>query len=211
METETDSSRQPDPAICPFGDEFQRYWDRLSDVEHRMELDEEALYSLTPQRVAEQIVAQVPGNTVIDAFCGAGGLTIALARRGKRVLAVDVSTTRLEMARSNARLFGVADRIDFHAGDALDLLPRLSADAVLLDPPWGGPDYAADDKFLLSHFDPPGKELLQTAFAVTDNVMMRLPKNFRISELDRFGRSYHLQTNLLDGRLLHYTAFWTSR
>lgn len=211
METESDTSPQSDLTACPFGENLQRYWDRLSSLERRMALDQEALYSLTPQSVAEEIAAQVPGNTVIDAFCGAGGLTIALARQGKQVIAIDRSTERLDMARTNARLFGVAEDVEFHAGDAPGLLPELTADAVVLDPPWGGPNYAAADEFVLSHFNPPGDELLQSAFAVTDNVVMRLPKNFRIDELDRFGRSYHLQENCMEERLLHYTAFWTSR
>lgn len=126
---------------CPFGEGLQRYWDRLSPREREMSLDEEALYSLAPQEVGLEIAAEIPGRSVIDAFCGAGGLAIALARKGKRVIAIDLDPARLEMARRNADLFGIEKQIEFVAGDASSRLPTMSADAVLLDPPWGGPDY----------------------------------------------------------------------
>ena len=41
--------------LCPFGNSLQHYWDRLSPKERNMSLDEEALYSLTPQVIAAEI------------------------------------------------------------------------------------------------------------------------------------------------------------
>ena len=48
-----------------------------------MSLDEEALYSIAPQVIGEQIVSHIKVKSVLDAFCGAGGLSIALAKAGK--------------------------------------------------------------------------------------------------------------------------------
>ena len=48
------------------------------------------------------------------------------------------------MARHNAEVYGVADRIEFVLGDATVLLRHLRADVVFLSPPWGGPDYGDD-------------------------------------------------------------------
>lgn len=70
------------------------------------------------------------------------------------VIAIDKSPIRLACARHNAELYGVADRIEFILGDALewqrDYVKRKAAgqvksedevEVVFLSPPWGGIDY----------------------------------------------------------------------
>jgi hypothetical protein len=44
------------------------------------------------------------------------------------------------MARHNARLYGVADRITFVEGDARDVVPGLATDLTFVDPPWASAD-----------------------------------------------------------------------
>ena len=66
----------------------------------------------------------------LDAFCGCGGSTIQLALTCQRVVAVDVSPERIEMARHNARIYGVEDRIEFICGDAVAVMQRLKVCAV---------------------------------------------------------------------------------
>lgn len=51
------------------------------------------------------------------------------------------------MARNNAAVYGVEDRIEFVQGDFLKIGPMLKADGVFLSPPWGGPDYLNADVF----------------------------------------------------------------
>ncbi len=59
------------------------------------------------------------GARVLDAGCGAGQMTLELARRGAEVTAVDISPSLIEIARK--RLPGdLAGRVRFHAGDMLD-------------------------------------------------------------------------------------------
>lgn len=45
------------------------------------------------------------------------------------------------MAKHNAGIYGVADRIEFIVGDYLTLADSLKGDTVYLSPPWGGPEY----------------------------------------------------------------------
>ena len=77
------------------------------------------------------------------------------------VIALDTSPTRLALARHNAQIYGVADRIEFILSDYISFaksylsLPSLSLpqsenshqtrkiDVVFLSPPWGGPSYLA--------------------------------------------------------------------
>jgi trimethylguanosine synthase len=68
------------------------------------------------------------------------------------VIALDTSPTRLDLARHNAQIYGVADRIEFILTDYIAFantylsLPFTSPrnrkiDVVFLSPPWGGPSY----------------------------------------------------------------------
>jgi trimethylguanosine synthase len=70
------------------------------------------------------------------------------------VIAIDNSPTRLALARHNAAVYGVVDRIEFILGDFVSFaktlqhlstrsssLRRRPIDVVFLSPPWGGMDY----------------------------------------------------------------------
>ena len=53
----------------------------------------------------------------------------------------DNDPTRIELAKHNAAVYGVEDRIEFILGDFFHVTKDLKADAVFLSPPWGGPEY----------------------------------------------------------------------
>lgn len=63
------------------------------------------------------------------------------------VIAIDIDPEKLRLARHNAEVYGVAERIDFLCGDFMALAAGLRADVVFLSPPWGGPDYATAEIF----------------------------------------------------------------
>ena len=171
-----------------------------------MQLDPEALYSLVIQEAALRTASVTPGRHVVDAFCGAGGSAIGFARAGKRVTAIELNPARLEMARYNARLFGVDSQIEFLQGDALELWPTVKADSVFLSPPWGGPSYSTIDAFRLEHFTPHGVLLLEAAAQLKTDVVMQLPKNFDRRELDGRGWKVTVSEDVVEGHLLSYTA-----
>lgn len=82
------------------------------------------------------------GHQVLDLFCYAGGFGISALKLGdaRSVLAADVSESALTLAKANAELNGVANRIQFEKSEAYDLLEELAArgerfDTVILDPP----------------------------------------------------------------------------
>ncbi|MCO4744716.1 MAG: methyltransferase domain-containing protein [Proteobacteria bacterium] len=99
--------------------------------------DEEGRFSLTPEVLALRLGKRAEGH-VLDLSCGIGGNAIGFARAGCRVTAVDLDGTRLAMAKHNAKLYGVADRVTFVQADARTV--EVDADLAFIDPPWGG-DY----------------------------------------------------------------------
>lgn len=62
---------------------------------------------------------------IVDAFAGVGGNAIQFAQTCDRVIAVELCAERLETARHNAQVYGVADKIEFICGDFLEVAPTL--------------------------------------------------------------------------------------
>ena len=66
------------------------------------------------------------GKRVLDCFTHTGSFALNAALGGaEHVHAVDVSELAIDMARENARLNGLSDRVSFEAANVFDLLPEL--------------------------------------------------------------------------------------
>jgi SAM-dependent methyltransferase len=83
-----------------------------------------------PLEFAFERLGDVRGRTVLDLGCGAGATTLVLARRGARVVGVDISTSLLDLARQRLERDGRRARLI--AASAHDLpLASGSVDVVL--------------------------------------------------------------------------------
>ncbi|GII92393.1 RsmD family RNA methyltransferase [Sinosporangium siamense] len=204
-----------DATSSPFGPSLQKYWNRryeyFSRFDEGIRTDAEGLYSVMPEDAALAVAKAVRGAVVLDGFAGIGGSSIGFARAGKRVIAVDVDGDRLRMAEENSKIYGVADRIEFVVGDFMDVVQsaRAAVDAVYLDPPWGGPAYKGQDRFLLASFLPDGGRLLSLTLPRFDEVLLRVPENFDLTELESFGHRYTMFDNVSYGRLISRTVSYT--
>jgi hypothetical protein len=148
-----------------------------------VELDAEARISLTPEALALAIGEGARGMHVVDACAGAGGNAIGFARAGCRVLAIERDAGRLRLAEHNARLYGVADRIEWRCGDAVQLLGELpgepAGELLFIDPPWGA-DW--DRQHVIAAQLAPLEALLEQRqrFART---WLKLPPSFDVASL----------------------------
>lgn len=70
------------------------------------------------QTLLAALPERLDGARVLDAGCGTGVLAMDLARRGARVVAIDLSPTLVDHARELSTAEGLD--IDFRAGDMLD-------------------------------------------------------------------------------------------
>lgn len=60
-------------------------------------------------------------DTVFDLGCGDGRIVISAAKKyGARGVGIDINPERVEEARANARIAGVADRVSFEVSDLFD-------------------------------------------------------------------------------------------
>ncbi|KAK5888330.1 hypothetical protein CesoFtcFv8_014435 [Champsocephalus esox] len=181
----------------------------------------EGWFSVTPERIAEHIALRVEhsfpdSQLIIDAFCGVGGNAIQFALAGKRVLAIDIDPVRLDLARHNAVVYNVADRIDFVQGDFLELAPHLLGDVVFLSPPWGGPDYLTAEVFdIKTMMQPDGYpfKIFRLAKLISDNIVYFLPRNAdmdQIASLAGAGGKVEVEQNILNNKLKTLTAYFGS-
>ena len=81
-------------------------------------------------------------ETVVDAYCGAGTISLLLARRAKRVIGIEIVPEAIENAKDNAARNGVTNA-EFLVGATEELLPKLVAnglrpDVIVIDPPRKG-------------------------------------------------------------------------
>lgn len=85
-------------------------------------------------------------ETVVDAYCGAGTISLLLAQKAKKVIGIEIVPEAIQNANENA-VRNHIENAEFHVGATEDLLPRLIADGlrpdvIVLDPPRKGCDPA---------------------------------------------------------------------
>ncbi|KAJ1655740.1 putative diacylglycerol O-acyltransferase tgs1 [Dispira simplex] len=192
-----------------------KYWHQrynlFSQYDNGIRMDEQGWYSVTPEAIAHDIAKRCKGKTVIDAFCGVGGNAIQFAQVCTRVIAIDIDPQRLECAKHNAEVYGVADKIEFILGDFFDLAPRLAADVVFLSPPWGGPEYNQEPVYNLQEMMPlDGKALFELSHRITPEVIYFLPRNTDPVEIKRLApdENVEVQQNCLFGALKSVTVYF---
>lgn len=87
--------------------------------------------------------ANLTGNeTVFDAYCGTGTITLFLSQKAKKVYGVEIVPEAIENAIVNAKENNV-DNVDFIVGESEKVIPDLinkgvKADVVVVDPPRKG-------------------------------------------------------------------------
>lgn len=193
-----------------------KYWNARHDLfslfSEGILLDEESWFSVTPEAIAYRIATQCACGVILDAFCGAGGNAIQFAMTCEHVVAIDIDPIKLALARNNAAIYGVEDRITFLCGDFCEFAraygenkghtskvwqgwDQKKFDIVFMSPPWGGvnyqrPTFAGQDHaqyqdiYPLSKLHPVhGKELFRLAQAICERTVMYLPRNVDLEEV----------------------------
>jgi trimethylguanosine synthase len=190
-----------------------KYWSQRFSIFKKFNdgilLDREAWFSTTHEETAKQIAERCRCDLVIDAFCGAGGNTIQLAMVCKRVIAIDIDPLKIEMARNNAAVYGVEDRIKFIVGDFYKLCSSLQAEVIFMSPPWGGPEYLNQKIFDFRRMPVDMFLAVKLAMKITNNLALFLPRNSdrgQIRQITR-GLPYEIQENWIGSKLKTITVY----
>ncbi len=145
-----------------FGDETRVLWgseviyDELDGI--RFAISARSFYQVNPlqtvalYRKAVEYAGLSGSETVIDAYCGIGTISLFLARQAGRVYGVEIVPEAIEDAKRNAALNGIANA-EFEAGAAEVVIPRwreegIAADVIVVDPPRKGCDQELLDTIL---------------------------------------------------------------
>ncbi|RAW11415.1 23S rRNA (uracil(1939)-C(5))-methyltransferase RlmD [Paenibacillus taichungensis] len=137
-----------------FGDETRVLWGRdviydyIGDVQFA--ISARSFYQVNP--VQTEVLygktveyAGLSGKeTVIDAYCGIGTISLFLAQHADQVYGVEIVPEAIEDARSNA-LLNEMRNVKFEVGASEDVIPRwkeqgIEADVIVVDPPRKGCD-----------------------------------------------------------------------
>ncbi|QUL55639.1 23S rRNA (uracil(1939)-C(5))-methyltransferase RlmD [Paenibacillus tritici] len=83
-------------------------------------------------------------ETVIDAYCGIGTISLFLAQHADQVYGVEIVPEAIEDARANAKLNGM-NNVKFEVGASEDVIPAwkeqcVTPDVIVVDPPRKGCD-----------------------------------------------------------------------
>lgn len=107
---------------------------------------------MTPAPLAARLLHEaalagdIEGMTVADLGCGTGMLSIGAALLGATVIGVDIDEAALKIARKNAETFGVD--IEWLRMRIDETAKPLTADTVLMNPPFGAQKEHADRPFI---------------------------------------------------------------
>ncbi len=88
-------------------------------------------------------LAGLTGNeTVIDAYCGIGTISLIAAEKAKEVIGVELNGDAVRDANTNKKINGI-ENVKFYQGDAGEFMERMAengdkVDVVFMDPPRAG-------------------------------------------------------------------------
>ena len=195
------------------GDRYRTLWgsDRLEDTlcGKTFRLSVPSFYQVNRVQ-AERLYAKTiefadltGQETVLDLYCGAGTITLALSDHAKKVLGTEIVPEAIDDARENAARNGVKNA-EFFCGDASDVAKKLARenlrpDVITVDPPRKG--LAADVVESIAEMQP-GRVVYVSCDSAT---MARDVKRLadlgytaqRACAVDMFPRADHVETVVL--------------
>ena len=140
------------------------------------------------------------GETVIDAYCGTGTITLFLARKARKAYGIEVVPPAILDARKNARANHIRNA-EFIVGDAADVMPRLyhegvRPDVIVTDPPRAGCTPVVLETFVRMHpsrivYVSCNPATLARDLAILDSLGYRADK---IQPVDMFPMTSHIET-----------------
>ncbi|WP_026569250.1 23S rRNA (uracil(1939)-C(5))-methyltransferase RlmD [Sediminibacillus sp. JSM 1682029] len=131
-----------------WGNEY--IYDTIGDI--KFAISARSFYQVNPPQTkrlydtALEYAALTGGETVVDAYCGIGTISLFLAQQAKKVYGVEIVQEAIADAKKNAKLNHI-ENAEFYVGEAEKVMPWWTAqglrpDVIVVDPPRKGCDEA---------------------------------------------------------------------
>ncbi len=196
---------------CPFGNESQKYWDNrynyFSKFDEGIQIDAQGLVSVTPEKIALKQASRIKVESIVDGLGGVGGNLIAFAKTFNKVYFIENDPVRFNMAKNNAKIYGVEDKITFICGNFFEEIKKIKSDTVFLDPSWGGANYRNLEKFKLNDFNPNCDEILNLLNNKFKTIVLKIPLNFDLNEINKYQKDFELYNELFDEKVIMRTIY----
>nr|WP_092069363.1 23S rRNA (uracil(1939)-C(5))-methyltransferase RlmD [Dendrosporobacter quercicolus]NSL47447.1 23S rRNA (uracil(1939)-C(5))-methyltransferase RlmD [Dendrosporobacter quercicolus DSM 1736]SDL89868.1 23S rRNA (uracil1939-C5)-methyltransferase [Dendrosporobacter quercicolus] len=149
---------------------------------------------------AVEYAALTGRETVIDAYCGTGTISLFLARQARRVIGIEIVEPAIRDAWRNAELNGI-DNAEFIVGDAVAVMPELYTqgvrpDVIVVDPPRAGCDRPVLEAF--AHMQPQRIVYVScNPASLARDLAVLTEYDYEVREIqpvDMFPHTYHVET-----------------
>lgn len=172
----------------------------------RFQISSQSFYQVNPEQTeklyskAIEMADITKNDSVLDAYCGIGTISLIAAKSAKEVVAVEVNKTAVKDAIFNAKLNSISNA-KFIAKDATEFMYDFASaknkiDVAFIDPPRAG----SDEKFLLALSTlKPAKIIYVSCNPVTQKRDVNYLKTkgyelIKIQPVDMFPFTEHIET-----------------
>uniref|UniRef100_A0A0G4GFG3 Trimethylguanosine synthase n=1 Tax=Chromera velia CCMP2878 TaxID=1169474 RepID=A0A0G4GFG3_9ALVE len=108
------------------GHYYSQRYKMWSKFDKGVAMDTAAWYEATPEAMARHIAEKLAcDGVIVDGCCGVGGNTVHFAETCALAIGVDNDARRVAMARQNAKVYGVSDRVKLVKADYMQWVDGL--------------------------------------------------------------------------------------
>ncbi|PKR84020.1 23S rRNA (uracil(1939)-C(5))-methyltransferase RlmD [Heyndrickxia camelliae] len=200
-----------------FGDETKVLWgnefiyDYIGNI--RFAISARSFYQVNPEQTkvlydqALKYAGLSGKETVIDAYCGIGTISLFLAQQAKKVYGVEIVPEAIEDAKRNAKLNEI-ENVEFAVGEAETVIPKwyedgVKADVLVVDPPRKG----CDETLLQTIIEMKPKKVVYVSCnpaTLARDLRILEDGGFKTAEVqpvDMFPQTMHVETVVLMSRV----------
>ena len=171
-------------------DDIKYKWNYLfgnlpKDIRDQILMDKVSTFSITNYKTADKmsdILLSLKGinnnSTILDGTACVGGNTISFAKKGFKVISVELDKQRSELLLHNIKLYNLDNKVKVYNKNLLDIYKRFKVDVLFIDPPWGGIEYINEEFIDLYLGDLEISELCFKIKNYTKYIAIKTPINF---------------------------------
>ena len=163
-----------------------------------LKADTEGLYSLSHKSDANKLSSIIKDKygdiRIMDATAGLGGNSISFGKHFSNVISIELNPDRYKLLKENLEVHKVNNMV--FNGNFLNYI-NMNYDLILIDPPWGGPNYKFE-KSIRIHMDNKSLKDITKILKEKDKIVVfKLPFNYDLNEFKKYNYQIYQIKNYL--------------